>query len=104
MLVAVRERTREIGIRKAIGARRQDLSRQFLVEAVTVSLAGGALGALIGVLAAGIVGRAVNVQAVPTWQGVGLAFASSALVGAVAGWWPARQAAQLDPVVALRYE
>jgi putative ABC transport system permease protein len=104
MLVAVRERTREIGIHKAIGARRRDLSRQFLVEAVTVSLAGGALGALIGVLAAGIVGRAVNVQAVPTWQGVGLAFASSALVGAIAGWWPARQAAQLDPVVALRYE
>jgi putative ABC transport system permease protein len=104
MLVAVRERTREIGIRKAIGARRLDLSRQFLVEAVTVSLAGGTLGALIGVLAAGIVGRAVNVQAVPSWQGVGLAFASSALVGAVAGWWPARQAAQLDPIVALRYE
>ena len=104
MLVAVRERTREIGIRKAIGARRLDLSRQFLVEAVTVSLAGGTLGALIGVLAAGIVGRAVNVQAVPSWQGIGLAFASSALVGAVAGWWPARQAAQLDPVVALRYE
>ena len=104
LLVAVRERTREIGIRKAIGARRLDLSRQFLVEAVTVSLAGGALGALLGVLAAGIVGRAVNVQAVPTWQGVGLAFASSALVGAVAGWWPARQAAQLDPIVALRYE
>jgi putative ABC transport system permease protein len=104
MLVAVRERTREIGIRKAIGARRRDLSRQFLVEAVTVSLAGGALGALIGVLAAGLVGRAVNVQAAPSWLGVTLAFASSALVGMVAGWWPARQAAQLDPVVALRYE
>ena len=104
MLVAVRERTREIGIRKAIGARRRDLSRQFLVEAVVVSLAGGALGALVGVLSAGLVGRAVQVAAQPSWLGVLLAFASSALVGAVAGWWPARQAAQLDPVEALRYE
>jgi len=104
MLVSVRERTREIGIRKAIGARYRDISRQFLVEAVTVSLAGGVVGSVVGALAAGPVGRAVKVTATPSWSAVLLAFGSAAVVGIVAGWWPARQAAALDPIIALRYE
>src|SRR5581483_8142933 len=104
MLVSVRERTREIGIRKAIGARYRDISRQFLVEAVTVSLAGGVIGAVLGAVAAGPVGHAVKVTATPSWSAVLLAFGSAAVVGVVAGWWPARQAAALDPIIALRYE
>ena len=104
MLVSVRERTREIGIRKAIGARYRDISRQFLVEAVTVSLAGGVIGAVLGAVTAGPVGKAVKVTATPSWSAVLLAFGSAAVVGIVAGWWPARQAAALDPIVALRYE
>jgi putative ABC transport system permease protein len=108
MLVSVRERTREIGVRKAIGARRRDVARQFLCEAVILSLTGGLLGMAIGSLASGAVGRAVQVPAHPSVQGLGLAFVSAMVVGVVAVWWPARQAARqaarLDPVEALRYE
>jgi putative ABC transport system permease protein len=104
MLVSVRERVREIGTRKAIGARRRDISRQFLVESVIVSLGGAVVGAVAGVLATGPVGRAVNVTATPSWTGLLLAGISAIVVGVLAGWWPARQAAALDPVEALRYE
>lgn len=104
MLVSVRERVREIGTRKAIGARRRDISRQFLVESVIVSLGGAVVGAVAGVLATGPVGRAVNVTATPSWTGLLLAGISAIVVGVIAGWWPARQAAALDPVEALRYE
>ena len=104
MLVSVRERVREIGTRKAIGARRRDIGRQFLVEAVIVSLGGAVVGVLLGVAATGAVGRAVKVTAHPSLPGIALAFGSALLVGVVAGYWPARQAATLDPVEALRYE
>ena len=104
MLVSVRERVREIGTRKAIGARRRDIGRQFLVEAVIVSLGGAVIGIVLGLLLTGPVGSAVNVTATPSWQGVALAFGSALVVGVLAGYFPAQQAARLDPVEALRYE
>jgi putative ABC transport system permease protein len=104
MLVSVRERVREIGTRKAIGARRRDISRQFLVEAVIVTLGGAVVGVIIGVAITGPVGATVGVPASPTLFGIALAFCSALLVGVLAGWWPARQASRLDPVEALRHE
>jgi putative ABC transport system permease protein len=104
MLVSVRERTREIGIRKAIGARRRDVLAQFLVEAVVLSLLGGVLGIAIGALASLVIGQIAGWGFVFSLPIVAVALVFSALVGIVFGVWPARQAAVLDPIVALRYE
>jgi putative ABC transport system permease protein len=107
MLVSVTERTREIGVRKAVGARRQDVLVQFLIEAVTLSLVGGALGLAIGY---GLGAMVVNLLPgdfppayVPVWA-VALAFGFSALVGIFFGIYPAAKASRLDPIDALRYE
>jgi putative ABC transport system permease protein len=104
MLVSVRERTREIGIRKAVGARRRDILSQFLVEALTLSVIGGIAGVIVGILTsvalAGVGGLPVAVSPLTVAVAVGF----SALVGVVFGVWPARQAAVLDPIAALRYE
>ena len=106
MLVSVTERTREIGVRKAVGARRQDILVQFLIEAVTLSLVGGALGLLggygLGAMAASLIPNFPPAY-VPLWA-VGLAFGFSALVGITFGTYPASKASRLDPIDALRYE
>jgi putative ABC transport system permease protein len=106
MLVSVTERTREIGVRKAVGARRQDILVQFLIEAVTLSLVGGAIGLAlgygIGVLAAHLIPNWPPAH-VPFWA-VALAFGFSAVVGIFFGIYPAGKAAALDPIEALRYE
>ncbi|CDM66906.1 ABC transporter permease [Pyrinomonas methylaliphatogenes] len=104
MLVSVTERTREIGIRKAVGARRRDILRQFLIEAVTLTLIGGLAGLIVGEVASLLMNRYSPLPAyVPLWAiivGIGI----SALVGIGFGLWPAWKAARLDPVEALRYE
>jgi putative ABC transport system permease protein len=104
MLVSVRERTREIGIRKAIGARGRDILSQFLVEALALSLAGGLIGVGLGVIASYGIGVYAGWGFVFNPVTVVVAVLFSLIVGVVFGVWPASQAARLDPVVALRYE
>ena len=104
MLVSVRERTREIGIRKAVGARRRDILAQFLVEALTLSLIGGLIGIVVGLVVSAGIGQLAGwgFQFNPTTIVAAVLF--SLAVGVVFGVWPARQAARLDPITALRYE
>jgi putative ABC transport system permease protein len=104
MLVSVTERTREIGLRMAVGARGRDILAQFLIEAVTLSLLGGALGVLLGVLATWAVGQWVGWPVVMAADAVLLAVGFSALVGVFLGYYPARRASRLLPIAALRYE
>jgi len=104
MLVSVRERTREIGIRKAVGARSRDILLQFLIEALTLSLLGGAIGIAVGLLVSAGIGQYAGWGFVFSPVTVIVAAGFSAVVGVVFGVWPARQAARLDPIAALRYE
>jgi putative ABC transport system permease protein len=104
MLVTVGERTREIGIRKAIGATRGAILRQFLVESVILCLAGGAIGVALGIGTAAALSRFAGWQTAVTADSLLLAFGFSAAVGLLFGLWPARRASMLDPVEALRHE
>ena len=104
MLVSVTERTREIGIRKALGARRDDVLLQFLIEAVTLALAGGVLGVLCGVTVAELVTLLIGMPSSIKLWAVAAGLLVSASVGVFFGVYPARKAARLDPIVALRFE
>ncbi|WP_437669232.1 ABC transporter permease [Sorangium sp. So ce131] len=104
MLVSVRERTREIGVRMAVGARRRDILRQFLVEAVVVSLAGGVAGVGLGYGAAVLLSQFGQWATIVPPYAIGLALGVSVLIGVTFGVGPARRAARLDPVEALRFE
>jgi putative ABC transport system permease protein len=104
MLVSVRERTREIGLRKAVGARPRDIGIQFLLEAVLLTSLGGIAGMALGIGAAVLVAQLTPVPAAVTWWALALAFGVSAGVGIIFGVVPAQRAGRLDPVVALRTE
>jgi ABC-type antimicrobial peptide transport system permease subunit len=104
MLVSVTERTREIGLRMAVGARGKDILSQFLIEAVTLSLIGGAIGVLLGAVATWAVGQFAGWQVSMTAASIVLATGFSAFVGIFFGFYPARKASKLLPIQALRYE
>src|SRR5207249_10680133 len=104
MLVSVTERTREIGIRRASGARRRDILLQFLVESAILSLAGGALGVVLGVVSAALISQLARWPTLIQPGAVLLAFGFASMVGLFFGVYPARRASTLDPIEALRYE
>ena len=104
MLVSVTERTREIGVRKALGATRRDILLQFLIEALVLCLVGGLLGIALGTGTAVALSRWMQWNTLISPAAVAVAFGFSALVGLFFGIWPARRAARLDPITALRYE
>ena len=105
MLVSVTERTREIGIRKAVGAQRRDILLQFLIEAALLSVFGGAVGILLGYALGAALGQALlgTVGTIPLWAVVS-AFGVPAAIGVIFGLYPAAKASKLDPIDALRYE
>jgi len=105
MLVSVTERTREIGLRKAVGAKQGDILMQFLTEAVTLGLAGGLIGLLLGIAGIVIIGSlSENLRTALAWESVVLAIGFSGAAGLFFGLYPARRAARLNPIDALRYE
>jgi putative ABC transport system permease protein len=104
MLVSVTERTREIGVRKAIGARKEDIVRQFLIEAVVLSELGGLLGILLGVLGGNGIALWLDIAMVFPWGWALTGLIVCSLIGTGFGWYPAFKAARLDPIEALRYE
>ncbi len=104
MLTTVTERTREIGLRKAIGARSRDISRQFLIEAVTLTFLGGCLGVILGWGLAAVVTKFASLATTVSLGSIMLAFGVSAAIGVMFGYYPARRAARLNPIEALRYE
>jgi putative ABC transport system permease protein len=104
MLVSVTERTREIGLRMAVGARTRDILRQFLAEAVSLSVAGGAVGVLLGLTVSRLLTTGLGWPTMITPSSILVAFAFAGAVGIFFGFYPARKAAELDPIEALRYE
>jgi len=104
MLVSVTERTREIGIRLSIGARGKEVLLQFLIEAVTLSILGGAIGVAVGLLASFLGARALSLPFAVVPEIIGVAFVFSATVGVAFGFFPARKASRMNPIEALRHE
>jgi putative ABC transport system permease protein len=104
MLLSVTERTREIGVRRAVGARARDVRSQFVLEAVALSVTGGVLGVTVGLAAARALSRYLKWSTTISPVAVIVSVAVAAAVGIFFGWYPARQAARLDPIQSLRYE
>jgi putative ABC transport system permease protein len=104
MLVSVTERTREIGIRMAIGARAHDIRTQFLVEAIALAVLGGLAGAILGIVAVAVLARILEWNMAPSPVALAVSIGTSAVTGVAFGFFPARRAAKLDPIEALRHE
>jgi putative ABC transport system permease protein len=104
MLASVTERTREIGVRRALGAKRRDITFQFLVETIILSSAGGVMGVVTGITIPWVVSYFSHIETVVQWWSVLLAFGISVGIGIVFGLYPARRAAMMDPIEALRHE
>jgi putative ABC transport system permease protein len=104
MLVTVRERTREIGIRLAVGAKKRDILTQFLIEALTLSVTGGLFGVLVGIVASRVLAREAGWPVVLSPAAIAIAFGFSATIGISFGFYPARKASRLKPIEALRFE
>ena len=104
MLVSVTERTKEIGIRKSLGARRKDIMSQFLIEAATTSATGGVVGILLGFIGSFLLGRLLDMTVVYSFVAVVIAFGVSTGIGMIFGYFPANKAAKLHPIQALRQE
>ncbi len=104
MLAGILERTREIGLRRAVGARRSDIVRQFVVEATMISFAGGTIGIVLGFIISRSIAWLAGWSTIVTFSSIALAFLVSISVGLVFGIYPATKAARLDPVEAIRYE
>jgi putative ABC transport system permease protein len=104
MLVSVTERTREIGLRMAVGARGRDILLQFLVEAITLSLIGGAIGIALGLAGSRGISYLAEWRTLVAPEAIAVAFGFAAAIGIFFGFYPARKAARLDPIDALRYE
>ena len=104
MLASVTERTREIGIRRALGAKKHHITMQFLIETLILSVSGGFIGVIAGISLAWLVTWVADFETIIPWWGVVMSFMVSAIIGVTFGLYPARAAAALDPIQALRYE
>ncbi|MGN1317492.1 MAG: ABC transporter permease, partial [Lachnospirales bacterium] len=104
MMVTVTERTREIGIRKSIGARNRDIMFQFVVEAIILTFMGGILGIILGCFSGWGIGKIMDMESAVSLSSIVIAVVISSAIGIIFGVYPARKAAKLDPIEALRYE